>query len=62
MLLGRCSRLVAVKGKGGGVLLKQEFVLADKTNLCRGVIWEEQVDVLKEGSSYKLVNVTVQSF
>ena len=51
-----------VKGKGGDVLLKQEFVLADKTDLCRGVIWEEKVNVLKEGTSYKLVNVTVRSF
>jgi len=44
------------------MLLKQEFVLADCTDVCRGVIWQEQVNKLKEDCSYKFINVTVRSF
>lgn len=53
-----------IKGKGGSgaALLKQDFVLADCTDVCRGVVWQEQVNMLKEEHSYKLVNVTVRSF
>ena len=51
-----------IKGKGGAALLKQEFVLADCTDVCRGVIWQEQVNKLKEDCSYKFINVTVRSF
>ena len=53
-----------IKGKSTGCtpLLKQDFTLADGTSVCRGVLWQQQVDVLREECSYKLLNVTVRSF
>ena len=51
-----------IKGKGGTVLVKQDFVLADCTDVCRGITWQEQVNTLKEEYSYKLINVTIRSF
>ena len=41
---------------------KQDFILADATNICRGVLWQQQVGVLEEQYSYQLLNVTVRSF
>ena len=52
---------VVVKGKGKK-LSKQEFVFADCTAACRGVLWEEHINELKEGSCYYITNGTVRSF
>ena len=66
-IIGKVESISAseeIKGKSGNsaVLLKQDFVLADCTDACRGVVWQEQVNMLKEEHSYKLANVTVRSF
>ena len=46
----------------GKQLLKQEFVIADCTFVCRGVAWEQHVGSLKADQTYKLVGVTIRSF
>ena len=51
-----------IKGKGCTALLKQDFMFADGTGVCRGVVWQQQVDMLREEHSYKLLNVTIRSF
>ena len=51
-----------IKGKCSKKLVKQDFVLADCTGVCRGVTWEQQVNVLKEEESYRFFNATVRSF
>lgn len=64
-IIGKVQSISApeeIKGKSGTVLLKQDFALADCTDVCRGVTWQEEVNVLKEEHSYKLMNVTVRSF
>lgn len=59
------SPIEEIKGKSTACttpLLKQDFSFADGTGICRGVLWQQQVDTLREASSYKLVNATVRSF
>ena len=53
-----------VKGKAPNFtpLRKQDFSFADSTSICRGVLWQQQVGLLQEQNSYKLLNVTVRSF
>ena len=46
----------------GKQLCKQEFVIADGTAACRAVAWEDNIGKIKEGNSYKIMNVTVRSF
>jgi len=35
--------------------VKQEITIVDSTVMCRGVAWQQHVDVLKEGVSYKIL-------
>jgi len=51
-----------VKKSSGKMLKKRDFVIANSTASCRGVIWEENLDELKEEKSYKISNATVRSF
>ena len=46
----------------GKVLRKCDFVIADSSRSCRGVVWEENMVELKENSSYKILNATVRCF
>ena len=39
-------------------LHKQEFVIADCTATCRGVLWEQHLGALKTDHCYKLIQVT----
>ena len=43
-------------------LSKADFVLGDSTAVCRGVLWEDHIQLLKVDHSYQLSNVTVRSF
>ena len=43
-------------------LTKQDFVFADATGVCRGVIWEDRVGLLEVEKSYELKNVTVRAY
>ena len=51
-----------VKKSSGKVFRKRDFVIADPTASCRGVVWEQHLDVLKEETSYKISNATIRSF
>jgi len=51
-----------VKKSSGKVLRKRDFVIADATASCRGVVWEQNMGLLKENGSYKILNATVRSF
>lgn len=41
---------------------KQEFVFADCTASCRGVLWEQHINEVKENCCYNVINATVRSF
>lgn len=43
------------------VLRKHDFVIADSSGSCRGVVWEENMVELKENSSYKILILMVLS-
>lgn len=51
---------VYVKSRNEDVM-KQDFVFADSTATCRGVIWNK-TDLLKCNSTYNFINLTVCSF
>ena len=43
-------------------LTKQDFVFADATGVCWGVVWEDRVGLLEVEKSYELKNVTVRAY
>jgi len=51
-----------VKKSTGKVLRKCDFIIADATASCRGMVWEHNLNMLKEDTSYKIFNATVRSF
>ena len=51
-----------IKKSTGKMFRKCDFIIADATASCRGVVWEENLNMLKEDSSYKIFNGTVRSF
>lgn len=61
-VVGKVVSLHLAEKVKGRSLTKQDFELADCTAVCRGVAWEGDVGKLKEGSSYKLLNVTIRTF
>ena len=64
-LTGKVQLLLAVEEvvvkSTGKRLSKQEFVFADCTAACRGVLWEEHINEVKENSCYNIINATVRS-
>lgn len=53
----------SVKRSGDGKeLKKQEVMVGDETGTCRLVLWEDDVDSLEEGKTYRLIDVGVRSF
>ena len=46
----------------GKRLKKQEFAISDGTAALRGVAWENHIDTLEEGMSYKICSASVRSF
>lgn len=61
-IIGKVVAIHLAEKVKGGSLTKQDFELADGTAVCRGVAWERDVGKLKEGVSYKLLNVGIRSF
>ena len=53
---------VKKKKEDGKELRKQELVVGDETGSCRLVLWEEDVQSLEEGKSYRLGDVGVRKF
>ena len=51
-----------VKKSNGKSLRKQDFVIADTTESCRGVLWEEHLNQVEVDCSYRISNATVRSF
>ena len=43
-------------------LTKQDFVFADATGVCWGVVWEDRVGLLEVEKSYELKNVMVRAY
>ena len=46
----------------GTMLDKQDVTIADATAACRCVVWEKDINKLKEDNSYRLINVTICTF
>ncbi len=55
------DEIKSVKGDGG-VFKKQECVLADKSQACRLVLWENLINTVEDGKSYKMSSVSVKSY
>jgi len=51
-----------MKKGGEKKLKKRDFLIADSTSSCRGVVWEQHIDMLEEGKCYKIMSATVRSF
>lgn len=60
VILVKSPERVHVKSRGEDVM-KQNFVLADSSGICKGVIWEK-TGFLKYKYSYTFDNVTVCSY
>ena len=55
------EKIEKVKARGT-MLDKQDVTIADATAAWRCVIWEKDINKLKEDNSYKLVNVMIRMF
>ena len=51
-----------VNNRHGKQLKKQDCIVADSTACGRVVLWENDIDRLKENQSYKLADIGVRSF
>lgn len=58
---GKVQSVEKVKARGA-MLDKQDVTIADSTSAWRCVVWEKDINTLKEDNSYKLVNAMIRTF